>query len=148
MYTGHNILDFNPIFIFDFASKLMLTSLFILFLFIKTNIFNLVYIVIIDIRLNIFMWFRFSTYFIIFLQNDLIHCMINNIIVLLLFVTFISSCGIMPTVLRRPDFKTNRNKYPKTLHSSDEYSGPWTRQVCLDLSLKISLRFTALYLIF
>ena len=56
------------------------------------------------------MWFLFSTYFIIFLQDDLIHCMVNNRIFILLYVKFISVCGIVPTVLSRPTFSILRNK--------------------------------------
>ena len=50
------------------------------------------------------MCFSFSTYFIIFLQDDIIYYMINNSIVILLSVKFIFRCRLMPAVLSRPAF--------------------------------------------
>ena len=41
----------------------------------------MVYIIIIHFKINVFVFFSFITYFIIFLQGDIIHCMINNSIV-------------------------------------------------------------------
>ena len=97
-------MDFNPIYIFDFEFKCTLMSFNILFLVIKIHIFNLIYIVFIDIRFNIFMCFLLRTYFIIFFQEDFTHCMVNNIIVLFLTVKSISIFWTVPTVLSTPNF--------------------------------------------
>ena len=64
MHKIHTIPDFSIIFILEFAFKRTLTSFNILFLVIKTHIVNLVQIVLVKIRFNIFMCFFFSTYFI------------------------------------------------------------------------------------
>ena len=45
MHTIHTILDLNVIFFFEFALKRTLTSFCIFFLFVKTHIINLIYIV-------------------------------------------------------------------------------------------------------
>ena len=59
------------------------------------------------------MWFRFIAYFIIFLQDNFIHCMINNIIFLFLSVKFIHFRSIMPAVLSRTDFIMLKTKVPQ-----------------------------------
>ena len=69
MYKSHTVLDLNLIYIFEFELKHSLTSFNIFFFVIKTHIINLIYIILIKIRFNIFMCFLFSTYFIIFLQG-------------------------------------------------------------------------------
>ena len=68
-----------------------------------------------DFRLNVFMWFSFRTYFIIFLQDYFIHWMINNRIVLLMYVKFISSRRVMTAVLSRPGSRILRNKVSQDL---------------------------------
>ena len=70
----------------------------------------MVYIILIDLKFNICMCFLFSTYYIILLQYDYILCMVNDIIFLLLTVKFPFVCGIVPTVLSRPNFSMLRNK--------------------------------------
>ena len=81
-----------------------------LFIDIKTDIFKLIKMVLVDLRFNIFMWFLFRSYFIIFFQDNLIHCMINNSIVLLMYLKFIFVRGIIPTVLSNPAFSILGNK--------------------------------------
>ena len=60
---------------------------------------NMVYIVLIDFWINVFMWFRLSTYFIILLKDNLIHFMINNKIVLLIYVNSFLVLGSYPRSL-------------------------------------------------
>ena len=115
MYASHNILDFNIICIFDFAFNRTVTSFCLLFFFIKTHILNIIYIVLIDFRINVLLCFSFSTYFIILLKDYLIHCMINKIIVLFLSVKFIYICGIIPTVLSRNSFRILISKVSQDL---------------------------------
>ena len=57
--------------------------------------------VLIKIRLNIFRCFLCSTHFLILIQQDFIHCSIDNIMIILLSIKLISCYGIMPTVLLR-----------------------------------------------
>ena len=110
MYTSNTILYFNLICIFKFAFKHTLTSYNFFFCVFKTNIVYLIQLVPINIRFNILMWFPLSTYFLVFLQEGSIKCTLNNSIILFLPAQFISVCGIVTTVLRRPNFvilKTN-----------------------------------------
>ena len=100
---------------FKFAFKRELRSLYTLFLVIKTHITNLVYIIIINIIFNILMCFSFSTNFINFLQDDIMHCMINNSIVLFLSVKYPFSCGVIPVVCSRPDFRILSTKVSQHL---------------------------------
>ena len=100
---------------FELYFKRMLTSFCIFFLFIKTHIINLVYIVLINFNINVFMCFSFSTYFIVLLWDDLIYCMINNSIFLFLTVKFIFSCGVITAVLSRLDFIILRTKFSQDL---------------------------------
>ena len=86
---------------FKFAFKHTLRSFKFLFFILKTHIVNLIKLVLIKIRLNIFRCFFHSTYFFIIMQQDFIHCNINNIIILFLPVKFISCYGILPAVLSR-----------------------------------------------
>ena len=102
-------MDFNIIFVFEFSFKLTLTSFSLFLISIKTYIINLKYITLINTRINIFMCFSLSTYFIIFQQDNLIHCIINNTTVILLSVKFTSSHGIISAVLSRPDFRKLRS---------------------------------------
>ena len=76
---------------------------------------NKSYIIIVDFIINVFMCFNISTYFIILLYNYIIHCMINNIIILLLSVKFIFSCGFMNAVLNRLAFLILRTKVSQDL---------------------------------
>ena len=110
MYTSHTILDFNLIFIFKFALKCTLTSFKFLFCVFKNHIVDMIQLVLIKIRFNIFMWSLFSTYFLVFLQEYFINCNVNNIIILLVPVKYISVCRIVPTVLSRPTFRILRTK--------------------------------------
>ena len=71
--------------------------------------------VLMKIRLNIFRCFVCSTYFLIFMQQDFILCTINNSILLLLSVKFLSWYGIVPTVLVRSDFNIIRTKCSQDL---------------------------------
>ena len=105
MYTSHTILDFNIICIFEFAFKRMIASFCILFIVIKTQIINLILIILIDLISNIFICFSFITYFIIFLEVDFVHCLFNHKIALVLSVKFISGRVIMPAVISRYSFK-------------------------------------------
>ena len=102
MYKSYAILDFNLIFFFEFKFKCTLMPFNILFYFHKTHIINLIQIFIIKIRSNIFMCFLFSTYYNILLQENFIHGLFKNSIVLFLAVKFISICGILPMVLCMP----------------------------------------------
>ena len=79
MYTSHTITYFNLKCTFEFAFKRTLTSFSLFFLVIKTHIVNMIWIVLIDLRFNIFMCFLFRIYCIIFLQEDFIHCLVNKI---------------------------------------------------------------------
>ena len=88
MYTSHTILDFNLIYIFEFAFKCTLTSFSFLFLAITTHIVNNIYITLIDFIFNIFMCFIFSANSVILMQEYFIQCMIHNSIILLLCIKF------------------------------------------------------------
>ena len=61
------------------------------------------------------MWFSFSTYFLILMQYNFIHCMINNNIVLFLSVNILFSCRLMTTILIRPDFIKPRTEVSQEL---------------------------------
>ena len=136
MYKSQTIMDCNLIFIFEFYFKHTLTSSSFFFLFVKNHIINLLYIVLIDIRFNVSMCFIIRTYFIIFIQDDIIHCMINHIVVLLLSVKKLLVAGSFPQSLVDLLLEYLEPKSPKTLHLSYEYPVPWIRQVYLDLYLR------------
>ena len=55
-------------------------------------------------RLNIFICLFLSTYFLVFMKEDFIHFTVNNSIIPLIYVKFISVCMNLPTVLSRPTF--------------------------------------------
>ena len=101
---------FNLICIFKFAFKRMLTSFTFLFCVFKTHNVDLIQLVLIKIRFNIFMCSLLSTYFLIFLQEYFINCTVNDIIFLLLPVKFISVCGIVPAVFSRPTLMYGNDK--------------------------------------
>ena len=61
--TRHIILKFNPMRTFMFAFKLMLTSLKLIFIIFKTHFINLIYILLIKIRVQNIWCFPHSTYF-------------------------------------------------------------------------------------
>ena len=84
MHTSHTILAFNIICILKLAFKRTLTSFNFFFLVIKTHIVNLIQLVLIKIRFNIFMFFLFIAYLIIFLGEYFINCNVNNRIIILL----------------------------------------------------------------
>ena len=111
-YISHTILVFDIIRVFKFSFKHTLTPFCLLFIVIKNHTVNMIYIILIELRFNIFMCFSFRTYFIIFLKEDFIHCTIDNIIILLLSGKLFSSCRIMPAVLSRPSFRIIRTKVP------------------------------------
>ena len=101
MYTHHIISIFNPICIFKFSFKCTLTSLEFFFGVFKTHIVIMIEFVLIKIILEISRCFLRSTYFLIFMNQDFIHYTINNIIIILLPVKFISWYWIMPAVIIR-----------------------------------------------
>ena len=109
MYTSNNIMDFSIIFVFNFSFKLTLTSFSLFLISIKTHIKNLKHITLINTGINIFMCFSLRTYFIIFQQDNLFHCIISNTNVILLSVKLTSSHGIIYAVLSRPDFRKLRS---------------------------------------
>ena len=59
---------------------------------------------IIKIRFNIFMCSILGTYFLVFMKEDFINCNVNNSIILLLNVRFLSFYGIVTVVLSMPTF--------------------------------------------
>ena len=59
---------------------------------------------IIKIRFNIFMCSILGTYFLVFMKEDFINCNVNNSIILLLNVRFLSFYGIVTVVLIMPTF--------------------------------------------
>ena len=97
---------------FKFTFKFTLIQFKFFFCFIKTNIVNLIYLLLIKTRFNIFMCFLLRTYFWVLLQEDLINYTARNRIVLLLHVKFISVCGIVNVVLSRPAFIILRKSLP------------------------------------
>ena len=115
MYISHNTLDFNNIFVLKFAFKLKLKSLKFFFCIIKNHIIDLIHLVIIKIRFNIFIWFPPNTYFSVSLQEYIINCNVNKRIILLMTVKFISVFGIVPAVLSRPTFSIFRTKVSQDL---------------------------------
>ena len=125
----HIIIIFNPICIFKFSFKLTLTSFKFFYCVFKTRIVYLIYFIIIKFRLNIFMCFLISTYF-LFLCSRISYtalltialfsfCLLNFLLGTLSFLR--SLVGIILTSLEP--------KSPSTLHSSDECPGQCIRQV-------------------
>ena len=117
MYTRHIISISNPKCIFKFAFKRALTSFNFFFFVFKTHIVNLIKSVLIKTRHNIFRCFLHSTYFFTIMQQDFIHCTINNIIILLMTVKFLSWCHIVPTFLIRYFPSIIRTKFSQDLAS-------------------------------
>ena len=62
-----------------------------------------------------FRCFLRSIYFLILMKEYFIHYTINNIIIILLSVKFISWYGIVPAVLSRSDFNILRTKVSQEL---------------------------------
>ena len=95
--------------------KRTITSFNIFFSVFNTNNVNLIEFTFIGIILNMFRWFLLSTYFLIFMQQDFIYCTVNNGIIILLPVQFISWYGIVPAVLSRSNFNIIRTKVSQDL---------------------------------
>ena len=74
------------------------------FCVIKTHIVDMIDFDLIKIRFNIFVCSILSTYFLVFFQEDFINYTVNNSIILLIPIKFISWCGIVTAVLSRPTF--------------------------------------------
>ena len=87
----------------------------VLFYVFKTHIVDLINFTLIKIRFNVFMCFLLSTCFIIFMQDDFIHCNVNNSIILLMPGKFLSWYGIGPFFLIRSTFTTLRKKFSQDL---------------------------------
>ena len=115
MYISHTTLYFNNIFILKFAFKLTLKSFKFFFCIINTHIIDLIHLVLIKIRFNIFIWFPPNTYFSVSLHEYIINCTVNKRIILLMTVKFISVCGIVSVVLSRPTFNILRTKVSQDL---------------------------------
>ena len=98
MYTSHDILAFNIIYMIKFDFKCTLKSFCLLFIFIETHIINIIYIVIVYLRIIVPVCLIF-----------------RNIIFLLMSVNFFLSCRLMPAVISRPDFRIFRNKVSQDL---------------------------------
>ena len=81
----------------------------------KTNIVNLIKLVLIKTRLKNFSCFLQSTYYFILVQKYFIHCTTNNSIIILLPVKFISCYGIAPVALSRSYFDILRSKVSQDL---------------------------------
>ena len=145
MYTCHIIYIFNPICIFKFSFKRTLTSFKFFFSIFKTHIVNLIKFFVIKIRLNILMWFLHRTYLLIVTNQDFIHCNINNIIILLLTVKFISWYGIFTTVLI---MSTEKNTYNQSLpgpciHLMNAWGHVWDRWVWTYPLVSLNICFCA-----
>ena len=115
MYTSHTIMDINLISIFKFVFKCALTSFNLFFCVFKTYIVVLIQLVIIKIRFNIFMCSLLTTYFSDFMHEYFINCIVNNIIILLLPVKFLSIWRIVPPVRSMPTFSIIRTKFSRDL---------------------------------
>ena len=110
MYRSHTILAFNIIFIFKFALKRNLTSFNFFFCVFKTHVVNLIQLVLIIIRFDIFMWSFLRNYFLLFLKEYFINSNVNSIIITLLPGKFLSVFGIVPVVLSMPNFSILRTR--------------------------------------
>ena len=75
------------------------------------------------------MWFIFCNRFIVLLQNDLIKFMLNHSIVLLIYIKFLSSWGLLSTLLSRPAFIILVTEVSKNLTFICICTGPWMIQV-------------------
>ena len=115
MYTRNIFSILNSTCILKFSFKLTLTSFKFFFIVFNTYIVNMIKLVLIKIRLNIFRCFLHSTYSFIFMKQDFIHFTIKNIIIILLPVKFISWYRIMPVSLSRYDFNVIRTKFSQYL---------------------------------
>ena len=100
----------------------MLTSVKIFFCLFKTRFLNLVQIVRIVIRVQIFWCFIIcGTYF--FFKYNFIRCIVNDGVVLLLSVNFFTGCGSVHMVLSRPTLSILSSKVPQNLIFSWRMSG-------------------------
>ena len=108
---------------FNFSFKRTLTSFKFFFWVINTHIVDMIEFVLIKISFNIFMWFLLSTYFFIFVLEDVIHCNVNDRIILFLPVKSISWYGIVPVVLGKSNINIIRTKVSQYLAFS--WLIPW-----------------------
>ena len=132
MYTSYTILALNIMFIFEFASKLTVTSFKFFTSLFKTSFVNLVQIILVKLRLNHFLCFCTITYLIIFLWLYFIICTVKISFVLLLSLNFIFAVSL-PRSLVGLILAYLEPKSSRTLHSCGELPGPWIIHVCLDL---------------
>ena len=115
MYTSHTILDFNFIYIFHLFFKRSPTSFCIFFLIINNNIVNMIYIILIYLRLN-FSCASASSLTLIFYHRGISFTEWLTIsLYFFLGVKFISSFRIVPVVLIRPAFRILRTKVTQDL---------------------------------
>ena len=112
MYTSFTILASNILYIFEFDFKLTLTPFCILILFIKTNIINLIQIMYINFRVDVILCFTFHNLCLVLLQDDIINCMLNYRIFILLYDKFLLSCRLVPVVLSKPFQNTYNQSIP------------------------------------
>ena len=130
MYTRHIISIFNPILIFIFIFKCTLTSVKFFFSIFKTHLINFVQIVCIIIRVQKFWCFVIcGTYFLCFIYYNFIHCIINDGVIFLLPINCFLSTGLLPWSLVCLLSVYLVPNSPRHLHSSEECTGPWMRQV-------------------
>ena len=95
-------ISLSYLFLSSLSNARLRHSVFSLF-FIKAHIINLIYIVIIYLRIYP-MLLIFSTSFLVILQDDIIHFTMNSSIVILLSSNFFLGFRIITTVLGRPAF--------------------------------------------
>ena len=148
MYTSHNIMAFNIIYIFKISFKGTLISF---FLFIKTHIINLIYIIFIDFRFGVLVCCFYTLYFMFscrMISSTACWTIALLSFFLLNFFIFSGFCLRSLVVLLLEYLEP---KSPKTLHSSDEFPSPRTRQISFYLylgwSVYLFLVFPALALI-
>ena len=128
MYT-HNIISiFNPIWIFLFVFKLMLTSVNIFFIIFKTNLINLLQIVCILIRVQKYgaSWFVALIFCVSIISP-------TKLLTMELFswcpLNFFLGTGLLPRSLVGLLVVYLVLKSPRTVHYSDGCPGPCMRQV-------------------
>ena len=86
------------------------------FLIIKTYIFHLIKVVFIVINLQKFWCFMIHrTYFFGFIQQDIIHHLVNNSVFFLLFMESLNRYRVAPTVLRKMGCSILSPKSPQDL---------------------------------
>ena len=99
------------------------------FFFIKTHIAKLVLLIFVDFIINVLMCFIFHTQFFLLLQDNTINFMLEDSIVLLLFSKpFLIAVSFLRSLLGHL-LAYLESKSPTTLHSYDEFPGPWIRKV-------------------